>query len=475
MAYPDDATDSSGSSTEANAETSSPNYMRATTSSSARKGSSQTSSGALLPSSERKNRLNATTSKIHMVSMDECLDSEGVNIPSENITPEKSLQRVPEVLTPPSHIGIDRATCSSTLKKSEFQDHIKHLSGKRESEGTSFVHVCTYRYCSLHGHQNHHAPSPPLKEFISAKRQLLNNRKDKQPREDAVHSTSATKKDPSRQMVSAENHTAQAVDGSHEGGVSVDSLITTSVKPRRKWFIEGNPSNDAAVLIGSTDKQTRVTEAPSKKSQPKGRQEALKKDGQKPGLEERDEAIKLVQEAINELLTLSEQTIDNQLSATSLDSEKAVSHQVLQNGREISSPEVQTTRNEILKDIIATLEADNSSPGENVLDTYSKLSKVITCKQFMEAMNKMRRLKLESLRDVSRPARPEAEGTPSLRHTTAEEKSWQEWMLDHALQQVVAMLAPAQKKRVTLLVQAFETVGSQSKSTTEQKSKAEIP
>ncbi|XP_077241656.1 uncharacterized protein LOC143882116 [Tasmannia lanceolata] len=53
---------------------------------------------------------------------------------------------------------------------------------------------------------------------------------------------------------------------------------------------------------------------------------------------------------------------------------------------------------------------------------------------------------------------PEAEKV-DLRHQMMDErKGAEEWMLDYALQQAVSKLAPARKKRVSLLVEAFETV-----------------
>lgn len=53
---------------------------------------------------------------------------------------------------------------------------------------------------------------------------------------------------------------------------------------------------------------------------------------------------------------------------------------------------------------------------------------------------------------------PEAEKV-DLRHQMMDErKNAEEWMIDYALQQAVTKLAPARKRRVALLVEAFETV-----------------
>ncbi|KAF2322466.1 hypothetical protein GH714_017188 [Hevea brasiliensis] len=53
---------------------------------------------------------------------------------------------------------------------------------------------------------------------------------------------------------------------------------------------------------------------------------------------------------------------------------------------------------------------------------------------------------------------PEAEKV-DLRHQIMDDrKNAEEWMLDYALQQTVTKLAPARKRKVALLVEAFETV-----------------
>ncbi|CAJ1959059.1 unnamed protein product [Sphenostylis stenocarpa] len=68
-----------------------------------------------------------------------------------------------------------RATCSSTLKDSKFPSYLMLSPGGTESEGTSAMKVCPYTYCSLNGH--HHVDLPPLKSFMSARRRLLKTQK----------------------------------------------------------------------------------------------------------------------------------------------------------------------------------------------------------------------------------------------------------------------------------------------------------
>jgi len=65
-----------------------------------------------------------------------------------------------------------RATCSSTLKDSSFPSYLMLNPGGTELEGTSVMKVCSYTYCSLNGH-HHHADLPPLKTFMSSRRRVL--------------------------------------------------------------------------------------------------------------------------------------------------------------------------------------------------------------------------------------------------------------------------------------------------------------
>ncbi|KAK7312313.1 hypothetical protein VNO77_36087 [Canavalia gladiata] len=69
----------------------------------------------------------------------------------------------------------DRATCSSTLKDSKFPAYLMLHPGGTESEGASVMKVCPYTYCSLNDHG--HVSLPSLKSFMSERRHLLETRK----------------------------------------------------------------------------------------------------------------------------------------------------------------------------------------------------------------------------------------------------------------------------------------------------------
>ncbi|MED6136898.1 hypothetical protein PIB30_059999 [Stylosanthes scabra] len=68
-----------------------------------------------------------------------------------------------------------RATCSSTLKDSRFPAYLTLNHGGNEYEGISVMKVCPYKYCSLNGHYPTTLSS--LKSFVSTKRRTLKTQK----------------------------------------------------------------------------------------------------------------------------------------------------------------------------------------------------------------------------------------------------------------------------------------------------------
>ncbi|KAF8043056.1 hypothetical protein BT93_A1410 [Corymbia citriodora subsp. variegata] len=164
-----------------------PNYMKSTSCSVARKECSQVTSQTTKTGSDSKNlhRRTSTSSKPTPA-------SSGDTSP-ENLKRSSSLKLVRTLTRTPSFkparssvkrcskvvlcadMDAQRATCSSTLKESKFPEYLMLNPGGTEAEGTSAMKVCPYTYCSLNGH--HHARSPPLKCFLSARRRLMKTQK----------------------------------------------------------------------------------------------------------------------------------------------------------------------------------------------------------------------------------------------------------------------------------------------------------
>ncbi|XP_054813541.1 calmodulin binding protein PICBP-like [Prosopis cineraria] len=147
----------------------SPNYMKPTSSSDAKK--------ELFPLSLRNSKSNSKSSS----------SSVSANKPAKTLAKSSPSLRLVRTLTKtPSFkkssrvslcadMNAQRGTCSSTLKDSKFPPYLMLNPGATESEGTSVMRVCPYTYCSLNGHR--HAPLPPLKSFLSARRRNLKTQK----------------------------------------------------------------------------------------------------------------------------------------------------------------------------------------------------------------------------------------------------------------------------------------------------------
>lgn len=168
----------------------SPNYMKSTSSFEARKersrspvstSRSQTSISPKTPSP--KNLINpkhkSTSSSGHKgsrtLSKTSSLKLVRTLTKSPSFKPSRSLSKKCSPVVLCEDFDVQRATCSSTLKDSKFPNYLTLNPGATEAEGTSAMKVCPYTYCSLNGH--HHAPLPPLKSFLSAKRRLLKTQK----------------------------------------------------------------------------------------------------------------------------------------------------------------------------------------------------------------------------------------------------------------------------------------------------------
>ncbi|XP_058107095.1 uncharacterized protein LOC131250795 [Magnolia sinica] len=151
-----------------------PNYMKPTSSSDARKESLQVSPCSQTPD---RNRSPKNSSSLKASS------AGALKKPMKVLKKTSSLKPVRPSMKKSSGSGValypkmnvSRATCSSTLKDSKMPASVILNPGGTELEGTSVMRVCPYTYCSLNGH--HHAPMPPLKRFLSARRRLLKAQK----------------------------------------------------------------------------------------------------------------------------------------------------------------------------------------------------------------------------------------------------------------------------------------------------------
>ncbi|KAL3829777.1 hypothetical protein ACJIZ3_018579 [Penstemon smallii] len=155
-----------------------PNYMKSTTSSDARKEKIQvsTKSPQASPDSSSLIRKSSNFSKLSLPSGNKATKSTARTsslkmMRTPSFKPARNIAKKCSPVALCEDLDVQKATCSSTLKDCKFPAYLTLSPGGTESEGTSAMKVCPYTYCSLNGH--HHAPLPPLKCFLSARRRVL--------------------------------------------------------------------------------------------------------------------------------------------------------------------------------------------------------------------------------------------------------------------------------------------------------------
>ncbi|KAF5474216.1 hypothetical protein F2P56_006131 [Juglans regia] len=205
-----------------------------------------------------------------------------------------------------------------------------------------------------------------------------------------------------------------------------------------------------------------------------------------------NEAIKLVQKAFDDILLrdFQDYPMDDASISSSISSDRELFEKSNGEGREWSiSASYEPAKDSMVQNPETTwLKADSiSTPKEersasNVRNesdqkapkSWSYLKKLILFNRFFKALEKVKNFNSRGPRYLSLKPGPEAEKVHLRHQTTDERKSTEEWMLDNALQQVISKLAPAQKRKVALLVEAFESVLPLSEVETSQRSNSAV-
>ncbi|KAE9585251.1 hypothetical protein Lal_00017990 [Lupinus albus] len=175
------------------------------------------------------------------------------------------------------------------------------------------------------------------------------------------------------------------------------------------------------------------------------------------------EAIKMVEEAIDSITSdvqddlpdrqaLDDNTISDDCSKQSNRSERVYSEGLNQ------KEENTELEHEITEEQEETAPKEGNKSNQQLTKSWSNLRKVILLRRFIKALEKVRKFNPRGPRYL--PIEPDSEGEKvNLRHQDMlERKGTEEWMLDYALQRVVSRLTPERKRKVGLLVEAFETV-----------------
>ncbi|KAJ4847012.1 hypothetical protein Tsubulata_045813 [Turnera subulata] len=432
--------------------------------------------------------------------------------------------------------NVHRATCSSAFKDSKFPDHVELQPGGSESTGASATKVCSYSYCSLHGHR--HSASPPLKRFVSMRRRQLKTPKN-------VKSEGQYSKW-GKSPLNAKKGTWARDIADEQNGKSSHQMSGTSTKPRAFnnvvpfSLLDGTSEESSEVSsqncypntdyephsaineaknagtemhkhiglwrlihshmvagIGGSEAQPPVDEEDSIEQEEGIDASTLRRmnsgscsdmpvTDQNINVEDYDrgseefhlyqhDAIKLVREAFDRILSeIPDQLSDDQsnhsgsTSDADLVAKDHADHEELCTSTTNDSDKGSNIQDEGERSIVEKVnflnEREESKGGNNKSNqqapsSWSNLKKILILKRFVRALEKVRNYNPRKPRFLPVQTGPEAE-TVNLRHQTMDErKNSKEWMLDYALQQVITTLAPAQKRKVALLVQAFESVG----------------
>ncbi|XP_055809211.1 calmodulin binding protein PICBP-like [Solanum dulcamara] len=170
-------------------------------------------------------------------------------------------------------------------------------------------------------------------------------------------------------------------------------------------------------------------------------------------------AIKLVREAIERILLpeVQDQSSDNQSVTSEVCTEENSNESDTKNEEcdkagnitreNTGSPEKQENEEQV------TNKAEKKAPTH-----WSNLKRWILLQRFIKELEKLRKFNPRKPQYLQLEPDPEAEKV-NLKHQIEDErKSAEEWMLDYALQQAISQLALTQKRKVGLLVTAFENV-----------------
>ncbi|XP_051144558.1 calmodulin binding protein PICBP [Andrographis paniculata] len=500
-----------------------PNYMRSTTSSDARKEQSRVSSKS--PSSDcldsRRKGLKSSRLKTLASGNKATAAMKTTRTLTKNSSFKLTRASVIRKCSPVAlceNFDAQKATCSSTLKDCKFPAYLSLNPGGTESVGTSAVKVCPYTYCSLNGHR--HAPVPPLKCFLSARRRMvkaqrsiklgcLSPRRGKpvevtvqdhveSPRinpqsedffveifcktmGDAAEFEHTASIDESNKIAAEEQPVemlldAQPIDESldengdagftdisdqNEDQSLEDGKLETYDKDYSTSDTDGDTSYSSILYIDHGDQECSLEAEMETNFEDEGSFDELMVDKVSPGL-----SNYLLNSAYDHVIadpanhdkgkpdTAAEEiSFDDQESVQSLEMQSygdGADEASVQVASEEEHPRVPvpTSDPKCVDSASAEFDAEDGAFPQN----RAKSNKPI------EESNDQRDFNPRPPNFLPLDPDPEAEKI-DLRHQELDDKkNTEEWMVDYALRQVVAKLGPARKRKVALLVEAFERV-----------------
>ncbi|KAK1278809.1 hypothetical protein QJS04_geneDACA016634 [Acorus gramineus] len=408
----------------------------------------------------------------------------------------------------------NRATCSSTLKDSKFPANLDLNVGGTESEGTSVLKVCPYTYCSLNGH-HHHEPLPPLKRFVNARRRSLKAQKSLRSRGGGASKSrnrgveKATDDDffveiYAERKAETETETEMSFgdefDGksdSSNGGMgyleffekersnrfggelgvdeSVFEWVDMDWEGQTDQYVNGgidsgvdDVESHTINIVGGTSESTDednkpndVLENPSMESLEMGQHvpfvEWIGEDSFEGVTEEIQDSIENHESDGDSVLedAKAPHFVDS-VPITDLEGEIDDIKQV---GVVGDSIEIQFSgSHEVPLETEQGAQDNDSESEENQAQSKNRIR--ANQRRAREVSNQAKERGFNPRAPNFLPVEPDQEGEKvDLKHGMVDErKNSEEWMVDYALRQAVDKLAPKRRKKVALLVEAFETV-----------------
>ncbi|KAI0497518.1 hypothetical protein KFK09_020749 [Dendrobium nobile] len=481
------------------------NYMKPTSSSDARKEKLQVTVNSPVGNYKKKSPKGSKKSNACSGGLSSPRAVKALSRQS-SLKPVKSSMKKCSVVALCAKKNVNRATCSSTLKDSKFPSALELNHGATEAEGTSKIRVCPYTYCSLNGHI--HEPLPPLKCFISARRKLLKTQRSLKVKGLLSFKTSLLQKE--RKMIDDELEDeiiknpsdlfVEIITMPQEetvGEYNYDEISILDEKYHEQCMPQFKEYSDMSFDLNSEFSQYEMDDVMMNFLEyvelDHGRTTA-QKDYEEDG-EIRKLEIKTIDMNWEEEIcsfpdnTQMSECPDEQFSADD-DSESEERNSQVFEKEDSNIPEFnsQSIDDDVQKlssmttncqsdDNILEDEAKNpekelqeASKGtdRNILNVsaidYNEIDGAlssrwnITKKKTTEEFKQVKEFNPRPPNFLPLEPDPEAEKV-DLRHQTMDgRKNSEEWMIDFALQQAVTRLGPARKKKVALLVEAFETV-----------------
>ncbi|KAI0511727.1 hypothetical protein KFK09_012359 [Dendrobium nobile] len=418
---------------------------------------------------------------------------------NSGLKPERSSMKKNSGVGLHSTVNLSRATCSSTVKIDRNSESLD----LDETDGVSNQKLCSYKYCSLHGQKKNEASLPPLKCFFSARRQSV-----KLPNSTKQKEQSSTRKNGRKEIHSkpqegtlqqqsfedSNQYQAEIVDivNGINGMIMQDSYETIHLQESYSvTSFEDYADNNSEISIEELkvcDERIQYTEA---ERQEEARLESEKgktghvnwEEAAEPSLqcqsnssqcttfsyyneeESAESANGSLQSGIevpNSPKELLEQ--DMKASVENVGSCEPSKHETNYESQQSIRSNNDKDRNIISGGLINEKEEVKYSASfisENPLTELTNRPKTTystTRKITEENQENGREFNPRPLRFLPLKPEPEAE-VVNLKHQTVDErKTAEEWMIDYALQKTLRRMAPARKRKVALLIAAFESV-----------------